>query len=56
MIATITLSVMKCLRCTHQWFPRSIELPKVCPLCKSPYWNTPRGTVKPGPRPKGKTK
>jgi len=41
-----------CLRCGHAWFPRSPvladaeipvgELPRVCPKCKSPYWNTPK--------------
>ena len=28
----------------YKWVPRetTIEEPKVCPKCKSPYWNTPR--------------
>ena len=29
-------------RCGHEWVPKSLrskELPKVCPKCKSPYWN-----------------
>jgi DNA-directed RNA polymerase subunit RPC12/RpoP len=44
----------RCLRCAHEWVPRGIELPegkkppepkeepRVCPKCKSPYWNRPR--------------
>lgn len=39
---------LKCLRCNHTWIPRRINIcggdnkflkPKVCPKCKSPYWN-----------------
>ena len=26
----------------HSWYPRAPRLPKVCPKCKSPYWNKPR--------------
>ena len=31
-----------CNRCEHKWTSRnnSKDLPVVCPLCKSPYWNT----------------
>jgi len=34
----------RCLRCGHEWLPRknSKGEPKVCPKCKSPYWNTPK--------------
>lgn len=38
----VTLEGWKCLRCEHTWLPRDEVLPKVCPKCKSPYWNTPR--------------
>ncbi len=32
-----------CERCAHSWAPRAREQePKVCPKCKSPYWNRPR--------------
>ncbi len=31
-----------CGRCNHTWVPRSMKMPKTCPKCKSPYWNTPR--------------
>lgn len=33
----------RCERCGHEWVPRDKDHePKVCPSCKSPYWNTPR--------------
>ena len=33
----------RCERCGHDWVPREQEQePKVCPKCKSPYWNRPR--------------
>jgi hypothetical protein len=40
-VAKITLQGYECERCTHQWVPRqeTKEEPKVCPKCKSPYWN-----------------
>jgi predicted Zn-ribbon and HTH transcriptional regulator len=42
-MATIELKGYLCERCSHTWLPRGKEQePKVCPKCKSPYWNTPR--------------
>jgi Zn finger protein HypA/HybF involved in hydrogenase expression len=33
----------KCERCDHVWMPREEGVaPKVCPKCKSPYWDRPR--------------
>lgn len=33
----------RCERCGHEWVPRrENEEPRVCPKCKSPYWNRPR--------------
>jgi len=33
----------RCERCQHEWIPRDIKQePRVCPKCKSPYWNTKR--------------
>lgn len=33
----------KCNRCGHVWVKRNLDQePKVCPKCKSPYWNKPR--------------
>lgn len=34
-----------CTRCGHKWRPRtplSKRIPKVCPSCKSPYWDRER--------------
>ncbi len=46
-MAVITRRAYRCERCTHEWIPRDYtsELPKVCPKCKSAYWNTPRKTA-----------
>lgn len=42
----ITVLGYRCERCGHEWIPvRSGFAPKVCPKCKSPYWNTPRKTA-----------
>ena len=39
----IALDGHECERCEHQWVPlNKTDMPKVCPKCKSPYWNTPR--------------
>lgn len=33
----------RCERCSHEWIPRDFDIePRVCPKCKSPYWNRPR--------------
>ena len=33
----------KCFRCNHAWRPVDMaRSPKVCPKCKSPYWNKPK--------------
>jgi predicted Zn-ribbon and HTH transcriptional regulator len=42
----ITLKGYVCERCEHTWVPREDERPRVCPKCKSPYWDVPRGQVK----------
>ena len=31
-------------RCGHEWVPRKLnkqQRPRVCPKCKSPYWDSP---------------
>ena len=47
----VMVSAFKCDRCSHVWLPKDLlnkleeldkYLPKVCPKCKSPYWNTPK--------------
>lgn len=34
----------RCLRCNHEWLPRTSnkQKPKVCAKCKSYLWDTPR--------------
>jgi predicted Zn-ribbon and HTH transcriptional regulator len=39
----IRLTGFRCERCGHEWVPKDIKQePRVCPKCKSPYWNKPR--------------
>jgi len=40
----VTLRGYECSRCNHQWVPRDSEKPRVCPKCKSPYWDVQRKT------------
>ncbi len=45
--ANVNLIGHKCYRCDHEWLPHNKDiLPKVCPKCKSPYWDKPRKRVK----------
>lgn len=39
---------LSCKRCKRSWNPR-VASPRVCPYCKSPYWNLDRGQPR-GPR------
>jgi hypothetical protein len=34
----------RCERCKHEWLPKSSsgKEPRVCPACKTPYWNEPK--------------
>ena len=48
-MAIILTPAFQCERCLHRWLPRnrdndntSEHQPRVCPKCKSPYWNKPR--------------
>lgn len=44
----------RCERCEHEWIPReSATEPRVCPKCKSPYWNRPRREVSAKPHADG---
>ena len=38
----ITVKGYKCERCGHKWVPRGKEEPRVCPKCKSAYWDKPK--------------
>jgi hypothetical protein len=37
-----TVEGYRCERCRHEWIPRESSPPRVCPHCKSPYWDRPR--------------
>lgn len=38
----ITVMGYHCERCEHEWIPRKfVGNPRVCPNCKSPYWDSP---------------
>ena len=39
----MSIELLTCLRCGHQWYPRTPKLPAHCSKCKSPYWDKPRG-------------
>ena len=41
-IKEITVKNCICERCMHEWVTRGKDMPKVCPKCKSPYWNVPK--------------
>jgi len=44
----ITVMGYRCERCEHEWIPRDFERePRVCPKCKSPYWDRPRRKLMP---------
>lgn len=46
----VTMSAYQCNRCDHVWVPKlykSDSRPKVCPKCKSAYWESPRREKKP---------
>ena len=37
----IYIKKLSCKRCSYEWVPRIISV-KVCPKCKSPYWDKER--------------
>ena len=41
----------KCKRCGKTWFPRSPGVPRICPTCKTTYWDTPKDEATPVNRP-----
>jgi predicted Zn-ribbon and HTH transcriptional regulator len=47
-MAKVQLWGFRCERCEHEWLPRGDKEPRVCPKCKSPYWDRPRQHKKPG--------
>lgn len=45
-MAEIKLNGYECEKCGHTWIPRMEEVPRVCPKCKSPYYDKPRRAPK----------
>ena len=43
-MARILIKGFLCERCKYRWVPRQStkKEPKICPKCKSAYWNKPR--------------
>ena len=43
-MAKILIEGYMCERCLYKWAPRSSSKkePKICPKCKTTYWNKPR--------------
>jgi rubrerythrin len=52
-MAQVQVWAWVCERCGHTWLPRDKDQkPRVCPKCKSPYWDRPRKSesgMKPAP-------
>ena len=48
-MARVPITVMgyRCERCGHEWIPRggTDDEPRVCPKCRSPWWNRPRKSM-----------
>lgn len=40
MTQDIKIPVCKCERCGYTWYLRYPQKPRVCPKCKSPYWDS----------------
>jgi len=38
----MALKIMTCLRCKHEWASKNADAVRVCPRCKSPYWDRER--------------
>jgi hypothetical protein len=61
---TYSVEGFACERCSYEWIPRRVSMmlgtdkilvphvdPRVCPRCKSPYWNKARKISKAKPVP-----
>ncbi len=40
-MVTIKINSLSCKRCGHKWIPRKADI-RICPSCKSPYWDRPK--------------
>jgi len=43
MQAKSVIKKLRCVKCGHEWFPRFVELPKQCPVCKRICYLTGKG-------------
>jgi len=41
MVTKVKLIQLRCKRCSHKWVPIK-KIIRVCPKCKSPYWDVDR--------------
>jgi Zn finger protein HypA/HybF involved in hydrogenase expression len=37
----IEVKQLNCMRCGHKWYPRQTTV-RICPHCKTPYWDIER--------------
>lgn len=44
----IEVWICKCGRCDHKWNSKDLDVPRVCPKCKSPYWDKKRVRLQSG--------
>ena len=41
--AYVLIKGNRCYRCFHEWRPKNMDVgSRICPICKSPYWDKPR--------------
>ena len=41
----IKITRLECKRCHHKWVPKKEEI-RICPKCKSPYWDREKNAKK----------
>jgi len=41
----VTIYIFRCVKCEHEWASKN-KKPRLCPKCKSEYWNLPVRTEK----------
>jgi len=41
----LRLAFLTCIKCGHAWTARRIVAPKLCPNCKTYYWNKNRPKI-----------
>lgn len=41
--ANVLITGNRCYRCGYEWRSKNMDVgSRICPICKSPYWNRPR--------------